>query len=149
MPETYYPNDGTYVPFPGVFATWLSPYGDAPNPCRKYHVSSDPACAAGVAAVALPILRSLRLYHKVVATADGYARMQAGPQVGKFITVYARPTMEHRELVVPLGRALAAVPGLRPSPTLPRSRRHNHVFAEQPLDDGLFIYGGYEIDPTV
>ncbi len=34
-----------------------------------------------------------------------------------------------------------------PRRTVPKSRRHHHIFAEQPLDPAMFIYGGYECDP--
>ncbi|HUG61416.1 MAG TPA: hypothetical protein VMP03_06205 [Methylomirabilota bacterium] len=147
MGIVFFPRDGSYLAFPGVFATWLCPHGDAPNPCRKYHVSSDISCAAGVAAVALPILRELGLYHKVVRMPADYARMQTGNQAGKFITIYAPLNIQHDALVSRLGDALSGTPGLRPSPTIPRSRRYRHVFAEQPLDRGMFVYGGFETDP--
>jgi hypothetical protein len=145
--ETYWPRDGTYVPFPGIFATWLSPHGDAPNPCRKYHVSTDVSCAAALAAVALPILRDMGLYHKIVQSRSRLERMQTGDQAGKFITIYAPPHSAERELVDRLGGALAATPGLRPSPTIPRARQYGHVFMERWLDERMFIYGGFETDP--
>ncbi len=71
-----------------------------------------------------------------------------GNQVGKFITVYAPPNLAEGELVERLGGVLAATPGLRPSPTLPRARQYGHVFMERPVDPGLFIYGGFETDPS-
>src|SRR5690606_4077913 len=73
--ERYYPTDGTYLPFPGIFATWLGAHGDAPNPCRKYHVSTDLTCAGRLAAVALPILQDLKLSHKIVQSHSKLVRM--------------------------------------------------------------------------
>lgn len=149
--ETYYPTnpaDGIYMP-QGVFARWLSPDGDVPNPCRKYHVSTDVTCAAALAAVALPILREMRLHHKVVQSRSYLERLQAGDQAGKFITIYTPLKFIQSELVDKLGGALAATPGLRPSPRIPRARQYQHVFAERWIDNRMFIYGGFEIDPTV
>jgi hypothetical protein len=148
MDELYYPTDGTYYPFPGIFATWANPAGDAPNPCRKYHVSTEVGCAAALAAVALPILRDMQLSHKVVQSRSRLERLQSGPQAGKFITIYAPLTLAESDLVERLGGALAATPGLRPSPRVPRSRRYGHIFMEQPIDERMFIYGGSETDPS-
>ena len=150
--ERYFPaptEDVIYVvAFSHYFATWLSPFGDAPNPCRKYHVSTDIACAGALAAVALPILRDMRLCHKVVRSRSRLEELQAGDQAGKFITIYAPLYLAEGELVGRLGGALAAAPGLRPSPKIPRARQYNHVFMERPVDDRMFIYGGFETDPS-
>lgn len=145
----FFPQDGSYVPFPGIFATWVGTLGDTPNPCRKYHISADPESASGVAEAVLPELRAMRLHHKVVATLTKLLRMQEGKQAGKFITVYAPIQIDQADFVARLSGALARSPGLRPSPTIPKSRQYAHQFIELPLDDALFIYGGYEIDPTV
>jgi hypothetical protein len=147
MDEKYYPGDGTYVPFPGVFATWIGASGDVPNPCLKYHVSSDLSCAGQVAAVVLPILRELLLHHKIVQSSSRLARLQAGTQAGKFITVYCPPHIPKDALVERISHALTAVRGLKPSPTIPKSRHYHHVFAEQPLDRAMFVYGGFLTDP--
>lgn len=146
--ELYYPRDGTYFPFPGVFATWANPFGDAPRPCRKYHVSSEIACAGALAAVALPVLREMRLCHKVVQSRSRLERLQSGSQAGKFITIYTPPHLAEGELIERLGGALAQTPGLRPSPTIPRARQLAHVFMERPVDERMFIYGGFETDPS-
>lgn len=146
--EIYHPTDGSYVAFPGIFATWLGAHCDPPNPCRKYHVSSALGCAGGVAAAVLPVLRDMRLNHKVVRRRSGYARMQAGDQAGKFITIYAALNIDHEGLVAAIDGAVAGHPELAPSPTVPRSRRHHHVFAEQPWGERMFLYGGYETDPS-
>src|SRR5690606_5477198 len=146
--ERYYPTDGTYIPHPGIFATWLGARSDAPNPCRKYHVSTDLTCAGKLAAVALPILQDLKLSHKIVQSHSRLVRMQSGNQAGKFITIYAALHRPPEELIEQLGGALANTPGLCPSPRLPRSRHYLHVFMEAPLDPGMFIYGGFETDPA-
>jgi hypothetical protein len=147
MVEMYMPTDGSYLAFPGVFGTWAQGPGEPPNPCRKYHISADLDSAAGVAAAALPVLRDLRVYHKLVRSRSLLAALQAGNQAGKFITVYTPVSLPLNTFVERVGAALAAVPGLRPSPRIPRSRPYRHVFAERPLDEGMFIYGGFEADP--
>jgi hypothetical protein len=145
--ELYYPR-GSYVPFPGIFATWLDYGGDAPNPCRKFHVSTEVECAGRLAAVALPILRDMNLYHKIVQSRSKLEQLQAGDSAGKFITIYAPLYLPQGELVERLGGALAATPGLRPSPRIPRARQFNYVFMERWLDERMFIYGGFETDPS-
>lgn len=150
--ERYFPaptDDVIYVvAFSHYFATWLNPFGDAPNPCRKYHVSTEIGCAGALAQVALPILRAMRLCHKVVRSRSRLEEIQAGDQAGKFITVYAPPNLAEGDLVDRLGGALADTPGLRPSPRIPRARRFNHAFIERPVDERMFIYGGFETDPS-
>ena len=147
MDEVYFPTDGTYVPLPGVFATWLGARSDAPNPCRKYHVSSALHCAGGVASAVLPVLRKMRLYHKVVQRESSYSKMQTGDQAGKLITIYAPVSIDHDGLVSAIDGAVEGR-SLEPSPSFPRSRKHRYVFAEQPWGRHLFLYGGYETDPS-
>jgi hypothetical protein len=149
--ELYYSEDDGYRPFPTtVFAHWRNPLGDnPPNPCRKYHISADPGSAAAVASLVLPILREMRLWHKVVQSPADLSQLQRGDQAGKFITVYAPLHASEGELIKRVGGALAAHPGLRPSPKIPLSRQYknNKYFHERPVDERMFIYGGYEADP--
>jgi len=124
-----------------------------PNPCRKYHISSDLASAQQVAGIVLPILVRHEIYHKVVQSSSLLSRQMAGPQAGKFITAYIQPHLEQRNaLIHELGEALWSAHlqyGIEPSPLVPRSRHYKHLFIEQPLDRGCFIYGGGIVDPTV
>ncbi len=98
--------------------------------------------------MALPILRDMRLCHKIVQSRSRLERLQTGDQAGKFITIYAPLHLAEGDLVERLGGALAATPGLRPSPTVPRARQLGHVFIERPVDEHMFIYGGFETDPA-
>jgi hypothetical protein len=43
---------------------------------------------------------------------------------------------------------LANEQAVEPCPRIPRSRSYGHVFAEQPLDENFFIYGGFVCDPS-
>ena len=60
----------------------------------KIHITADPNQAAEVALVALPVLRQLNVYHKIVLNSGHYALLNRCSQQGKFITVYAGPVME-------------------------------------------------------
>jgi hypothetical protein len=147
----YYPYDGNYIAVPGtIYAQFL---GFAPNPCRKYHVSSDIAGAELVAGVVLPYLAGKNVFHKVVQNGHFLAQQTAGDQAGKFITIYMDSTVEQLNPIIrELGSALAKPQmrgDIRPCPHVPRSRRYHHLFMEQPLDDGMFIYGGFVCDPRV
>lgn len=79
-------------------------------------------------------------------------KQTAGQQVGKFITVYMSPIVGQRNSVITeLGTRLNAARReghIEPCARVPRSRAHLHVFIEQPLDEGLFIYGGFVSDPS-
>lgn len=151
----YYPPDGPYVPIPGtIYAQYVD---DAPNPCRKYHVSSHVDGAEIVASITLAHLAAHRVMHKVVRTRSLLVRQTYkdedtfGDQAGKFITVYMPGHVPQRnELIERLGQLLAAAAArhpIQPCPRIPRSRAYQHVFAEQPLDAAFFIYGGFLCDP--
>ncbi len=146
----YYPDNGEYwMPERSMYAQYRAPI---PKPCRKYHISSDVRSAAMVADLVLPILSEKRILHKVVARESLLNRQMAGRQAGKFITVYMPGNSEQRNpTIAELGEKLAQLSresGAQPSPRIPRSRTYHHIFIEQPLDDGLFIYGGFVIDAT-
>lgn len=148
---SYYPADGNYwVPEKSMFAQYL---GDYPTPCRKYHVSSALEGAELVSATVLPYLAKRRVFHKVVRSRSCLSKQMASDQAGKFITVYLPAHVEHRNaLLLDLGEVLLAMheQGLiHPSPRIPRSRPHHHLFIETPIDRGGFIYGGAIVDPTV
>ncbi|WP_339723376.1 hypothetical protein [uncultured Paraglaciecola sp.] len=146
----FYPNDGTYwCPTNSFYAQYL---GNAPNPCRKYHISSDIPSAETIASVVLPYLSQRRIVHKVVSTMSFLNRQSAGKQAGKFITIYMNEFVSQvNQDIVNLGAVLSQLSeqqGIRPSPRVPRTRGFSHVFIEQPLDEGMFIYGGFIVDPT-
>lgn len=90
----YYPNDGQYVPIPGtIYAQY---YGNCPNPCRKYHVSSDLPSAIKIADTVLPYLSSKKIFHKVVKNLSDFTMQNSGDQAGKFITIYLPAYLEQR-----------------------------------------------------
>lgn len=80
------------------------------------------------------------------------SKQSDGAQAGKFITVYMQPHLQQRnKLITDLGELLARehrAGRINPCPTVPKSRRYSQVFMEQPLDEAMFIYGGFECDPT-
>jgi hypothetical protein len=147
----YYPNDGTYfAPESSIYAEIIS---SCPNPCRKYHISSDIDSALRVAAAVLPLLVERRVHHKIVKNEHLLRRQMAGSQAGKFITLYMSANLEQRNRIIEeIARRLDFVKtqfGINPSPIVPKSRTYNHIFMEQPLDENMFIYGGFITDPTV
>ncbi|MGB3245548.1 MAG: hypothetical protein WBB25_13520 [Sulfitobacter sp.] len=132
-----------------IFAQWARV--PAPNPCRKFHISSDIASAQAIADTCLPILRAHNLHHKVVES-EVYLRKQAiGPQAGKFITIYTPVGGSGMPKVIDdLAEALAALEDsgqAHPCPSIPRFRPSGHVFAEAPRDERMFIYGGFVCNP--
>jgi hypothetical protein len=100
----------------------------------------------------LPRLASLDVFHKVVKSQSLLAKQTEGKQAGKFITVYMRPHVPHRnQLITDLGELLARerrAGHIEPCPRIPRSRPYGHVFIETPLDEEGFIFGGSICDPT-
>jgi hypothetical protein len=152
MPEDirYFPSNGQYWSVPGtIYAQYV---GECPNPCRKYHISSALSGAETVASIVLPFLASREIFHKVVQSKSFLAKQTDGNQVGKFITIYMNANVSHRNAVIEeLASRLSAARlngNIQPCPRLPRSRAYSHVFIEQPLDEGMFIYGGFICDPS-
>lgn len=146
----YYPNDGQY--FSNPYTIYAEYCGACPNPCRKYHVSADIAGAETIAGIVLPYLAARKIFHKVVQRESFLTKQTAGDQAGKFITIYMPHHVEqHNQIIRELGDLLARLrsqSGIEPCPQVPRSRHYHHVFIEQPLDEGMFIYGGFVCDPT-
>jgi hypothetical protein len=147
--KTYYPNDGSYMPIPTTIYAYFR--GAPPNPCRKYHVSSDVQGAERVAEVALSYLAEKHIFHKVVQHSGFLTRQTAGTQAGKFITLYMNSNVAQiNETIINIGSRLAELKKqghIRPCPRMPKSRRYRHLFIEQPLDEEMFIYGGFICDP--
>lgn len=147
----YFPTDGEYIPDPfSIYAHYYHTH-DCPNPCRKYHISSDIDSAKKIAESVLPYLASRKIHHKVVKNQPLLIQQSTGDQAGKFITVYMSANMEHVNVIIrAVGTLLATLKhehSIKPCPTVPKSRRYAHLFMEQPLDDNLFIYGGFVCNP--
>lgn len=86
----YGPNELDYFPIGGGsewYTKWM-PGHPAPVRGYKIHVSTDLRLAQAVARTVLPILREMRIFHKVVRDRDRLQRHLATPAAGKFITVY-------------------------------------------------------------
>jgi hypothetical protein len=146
----YYPNNGRYVaPAGTIYAQYVCP---VPNPCRKYHVSASLPSAEAVANLVLPYLSSRKILHKVVKNRSLLTAQGQGDQAGKFITIYMNGNVPQRNATIAeLGTALADLKRreqVQPSPRVPRSRGYSHLFIEQPLDEEMFIYGGFVCDPS-
>lgn len=144
---------GGYSPTDGVF--YLQ-WGRAPNPCRKYHITSDLASARLIADSVLPVLRAEGICHKVVSSPARLGLQNDGDQRGKFITMYTDPidadvhvTCHHR-VIGEVDRVLHTLYRDRRinAEHIPHSRRHGHVFIEAPVGSSGFIFGGFVIDPT-
>lgn len=139
------------MPIPGTIYAFSR--GNPPNPCRKYHISSDIDGASLVAEEVLSYLSEKRIFHKIVQHQAFLAKQTAGDQSGKFITVYMQSNVEHQNAVIlEIGNRLASLQQkgfARPCRNPPKSRQHHHVFIEQPLDEKMFIYGGFICDPGV
>ncbi len=146
----YFLTDGEYIPDPfSIYAHYYHTH-DYPNPCRKYHISSDIDSAKEIAESVLPYLASRKIHHKVVKSQPLLIQQSTGDQAGKFITVYMNANVEHVNAVIrAVGTLLATLKyehSIKPCSTIPKSRRYTHLFMEQPLDDNLFIYGGFVCD---
>jgi hypothetical protein len=146
----YFPMDGQYIAIPGTIYAQFD--AQCPNPCRKYHVSSEIEGAERVAGLVLPFLASKRIFHKIVQSRRLLSKQEAGNQAGKFITIYLPDYEAHLNTTIKeLGTRLLALSqeqNIKPCPRVPKSRGYSHVFIEQPLDKGLFIYGGFICDPA-
>jgi hypothetical protein len=96
----------------------------------KLHVSVDPDDAERVARVALPLLQSLRVSHKVVYPLSAYGTLNACAQRGKFITIYPGPTQHGFALVADALDACLIDMNARPGP-LVLDRQAAFACAEQ------------------
>jgi hypothetical protein len=145
----YFPSNGQYLPDP--YSIYAQYYVDSPNPCRKYHVSSALEGAGIVAGIVLPVLAARDICHKVVKSHSFLSKQTEGKQVGKFITIYMSANVPQRNAVIEqLGQLLGAARAagrIHPCHTVPKSRPYAHVFMEQPLDEAMFIYGGFVCSP--
>jgi hypothetical protein len=106
----------------------------------KLHVTVSTEHHEQLARVALPTLRLLHTHHKVVLP-HFYAGFNAGPQAGKFITVYAGPEPAALRIVDTLDPVLSRLRhgGVRPGP-VPMNRQSNHTQPEEAAGASGVIY---------
>jgi hypothetical protein len=151
--------EGVYLPS-GIYAQYNDDDMPAmPNPCRKYHISSDVGSAREIANIALPYLAQRRINHKVVRDFNYLVEQTLGEhsdQAGKFITVYMDAGAALRnDVVEELNRALGAAKGIRPCPYWPTRRLGRNGPNDTRVYEavvnanrhGAFIYGGFICDP--
>jgi hypothetical protein len=117
--------NGEYYPS-GVFSQWGPGAHDYQKMANlgfaggyKMHLSSHLDDAEKIAGLSLPLLRDMKIFHKVVTSPHNYEQLNTGTQQGKFITIYCGPSMETFLFVVknldPLLVMSRTRPGPRPS----------------------------------
>jgi hypothetical protein len=82
----------------------------------KMHLSAHPDDAEAIASLALPLLRGLGVYHKIVPSPQRYALMNSSPQKGKFITIYSGPSLDTFTRVLAKLEAALVTSRTRPGP---------------------------------
>ena len=113
------------------FTKWMPGY-PAPDQGYKIHVSARAEDAEIVARSVLPVLRRLRVAHKVVRNLDRYRQQLASPQRGKFITIYTQDTPHAQQVlnaINPELQQLRQFGGIQPGPT-PTTRESHHQTPE-------------------
>lgn len=123
------------------FAKWLPGY-PAPRQGYKIHISAHPEDAEIVARSVLPVLRRLRVAHKVVRNLDRYRQQIATPQRGKFITVYTRNASHAQQVlnaINPELQQLRDFGGIRPGPS-PTTRESGHQETEILVGGNGFVW---------
>ena len=93
----------------------------------KMHLSAHPDDAEKIAGLTLPLLRDMRIYHKIVSSPHDYEHLNSGSQQGKFITIYSGPMRD---------KFLNVVKNLDPLLLMSRTRPGAHP--------GVRIGGGLE-----
>lgn len=130
------------------FAKWLPGY-PAPRQGYKMHISARPEDAEIVARSVLPVLRRLRVAHKVVRNLDRYRQQIASSQRGKFITIYTQNAPHAQQVlnaINPELQQLRDFGGIRPGPS-PTTRESGHRETEIPIGgSGLVWTRWYEED---
>lgn len=155
----YMPSDG------GVFDVYCFTAAghrrQAPNPCRKFHISSDQASAVRLAHAVLPLLRDLDYYHKVVRFerlqqwfTNAFDEPMDDGQIGKFITVYTPNTRPAWDTM--LGEVAQSLRHMKqglhlkphPNPIVQRTgNAQGHREWEIPNSGGM-LFGGFETNPS-
>lgn len=93
----------------------------------KMHLSAHPEDAQRIAELVLPLLRDMKIHHKIVSSPLDYEALNSGRQQGKFITIYCGPSMD---------TFLSVVKNLDPLLIMSRTRPGAHP--------GIRIGGGLE-----
>lgn len=78
--------------FLGYIKTAIRPQG------FKLHVSATDKNAPEIAGIVLPVLREMRVNHKVVRTVEDYIMIATGVQRGKFITIFPDSDQQAAEI---------------------------------------------------
>jgi hypothetical protein len=86
-----------------IFMDWIKE--PIPSEGWKIHVSASAESSPRVADIVLPLLRSMKVNHKVVNSPEALAGM-GGTQTGKFVTIYPRDAAHARGIVKALDGAL-------------------------------------------
>ncbi|MDG4550202.1 MAG: hypothetical protein P9F19_12320 [Candidatus Contendobacter sp.] len=123
------------------FAKWLPGY-PAPSQGYKIHVSARLEDAEIVARAVLPVLRRLRVAHKVVRDLDRYRRQIATSQRGKFITVYTQDASHAQRVLSAINPELQQLRdfgGIQPGPS-PTTRESGHREAEIPVGGSGLVW---------
>ena len=123
------------------FAKWMPGY-PAPRQGYKIHISARAEDAEIVARSVLPRLRQLRVAHKVVRNLDRYRQQLAGPQRGKFITIYTKDAPHAQQVlnaINPELQQLRQFGGIQPGPS-PTTRESHHQNTEIPVGGSGLIW---------
>lgn len=94
----------------------------------KLHVSVAPHFAEIGARSVLPELRALKIHHKVCRNLQQYLLLNAGPQGGKFITIYTNGLAQTQDVVNAIDTELRWM-GVTCGP-VPTTRDSNHTQQE-------------------
>lgn len=130
------------------FAKWIPGY-PAPRQGYKIHVSARAEDAEIVVRSVLPVLRGLRVAHKVVRNLDRYRDQIATSQRGKLITAYTKDASHAQQVlnaINPELQQLRQFGGIQPGPA-PTTRESDHQTTEIPVGgSGLVWTRWYEED---
>ncbi len=123
------------------FTKWMPGY-PAPRQGYKIHISACAEDAEIVVRSVLPLLRSLRVAHKVVRNLDRYRQQIATPQRGKLITVYTKDASHAQQVlnaINPELQQLRQFGGVQPGPA-PTTRESNHQSTEIPVGGSGLVW---------
>lgn len=126
-----------WMPVPTVVGSIVThPYNNG----YKVHVSIDAGDADRVARRLLHEQQSLDLDHKVVYSLNDYIEMNAGEQLGKFITIYSGPILKGFTRLVGAIDPILEGMNARPGPQ-PMERQSGHTQLERRIGrSGLLFY---------
>lgn len=115
-----------------IFKDYTADVGPIAPEGWKLHVSADAEQAGELAEICLPLLREMKVHHKIVGTVDDYVNVMTGGQTGKLITIYAHTSDMAERVVARIDPAIAAA-GIR-GPV---------VAEEQPIGSSGTIFARY------